>query len=119
MTSERKAYVYIQRPGTLDTAPAALLKVQTLPDGTQIGRFRYGDRYLGGERRQVMPRRVSLMASMVSACGNSGSRCSAFSWATRTSRRRRASDTVSPMVVSTTVFADLVRFSKPGRFNAR
>lgn len=26
--------------------PAALLKVQTLPDGTQIGRFRYGDRYL-------------------------------------------------------------------------
>jgi serine/threonine-protein kinase HipA len=26
--------------------PAALLRVQTLPDGTQIGRFRYGDRYL-------------------------------------------------------------------------
>lgn len=22
-------------------------KVQTLPDGTQVGRFRYGDRYLG------------------------------------------------------------------------
>ena len=46
MTSEREAYVYIQLPGTLDTVPAALLKVQTLPDGTQIGRFRYGDRYL-------------------------------------------------------------------------
>lgn len=46
MTSEREAYVYIQLPGTQDTVPAALLKVQTLPDGTQIGRFRYGDRYL-------------------------------------------------------------------------
>ena len=46
MTSEREAYVYIQLPGTLDTVPAALLKVQTLPDGMQIGRFRYGDRYL-------------------------------------------------------------------------
>ena len=46
MTSEREAYVYLQLPGTLDTVPAALLKVQTLPDGTPIGRFRYGDRYL-------------------------------------------------------------------------
>ena len=46
MTSEREAYVYIQLPGTIDTVPVALLKVQTLPDGTQIGRFRYGDRYL-------------------------------------------------------------------------
>lgn len=46
MTSEREAYVYIQRPGTLETVPAALLRVQTLPDGTQVGRFRYGDRYL-------------------------------------------------------------------------
>ena len=46
MTSEREAYVYIQLPGTLETVPAALLKVQTLPDGTQIGRFRYGDHYL-------------------------------------------------------------------------
>jgi serine/threonine-protein kinase HipA len=46
MTSEREAYVYIQLPGTLDTVPAALLRVQALPDGTQIGRFRYGDRYL-------------------------------------------------------------------------
>ncbi len=46
MTSEREAYVYIQLPGTMETVPAALLRVQTLPDGTQIGRFRYGDRYL-------------------------------------------------------------------------
>ena len=46
MTSEREAYVYIQLPGTLETVPAALLTVQTLSDGTQIGRFRYGDRYL-------------------------------------------------------------------------
>ncbi len=46
MTSEREAYVYVQLPGSLDTVPAALLRVQTLPDGTQIGRFRYGDRYL-------------------------------------------------------------------------
>ena len=46
MTSERETYVYIQFPGTLETVPAALLRVQTLPDGTQIGRFRYGDRYL-------------------------------------------------------------------------
>jgi serine/threonine-protein kinase HipA len=43
---ERQAYVYIQLPGTLKSVPAALLRVQTLPDGTQIGRFRYGDRYL-------------------------------------------------------------------------
>ena len=46
MTSEREAYVYIQLPGTLETVTAARLRVQTLPDGTQIGRFRYGDRYL-------------------------------------------------------------------------
>jgi len=46
MTSEREAYVYIQLPGTLETVPAALLRVQTLPDGMQIGRFRYGERYL-------------------------------------------------------------------------
>ncbi|MGM9427211.1 type II toxin-antitoxin system HipA family toxin [Hydrogenophaga sp. MI9] len=46
MTSERQAYVYIQLPGTLETVPAALLKVQTLSDGVRIGRFRYGDRYL-------------------------------------------------------------------------
>lgn len=46
MTSEREAYVYIQLPGSLATVPAALLRVQTLSDGTQVGRFRYGDRYL-------------------------------------------------------------------------
>jgi serine/threonine-protein kinase HipA len=46
MTSEREAYVYIQLPGTLETVPAALLRMRTLPDGTQIGRLRYGDRYL-------------------------------------------------------------------------
>lgn len=46
MTSEREAYVYIQLPGQLETVPAALLRVQTLPEGIQIGRFRYGNRYL-------------------------------------------------------------------------
>ena len=46
MTSEREAYIYIQLPGTLEMVTAALLRVQALPDGTQIGRFRYGDRYL-------------------------------------------------------------------------
>ena len=46
MTSEREIYVYLQLPDTLETVPAALLRVETLPDGTQIGRFRYGDRYL-------------------------------------------------------------------------
>ncbi len=52
MSKHREAYTYIQLPGTLDTVPAALLKVQTLPDGTQVGRFRYGDRYL--ERRDAV-----------------------------------------------------------------
>ena len=46
MTFERQVYVYLQLPGTLTTIPAALLKVQTLPDGSLVGRFRYGDRYL-------------------------------------------------------------------------
>ena len=46
MTSERQAYVYIQLPGTLSTVPAALFKVEQLRDGTHVGRFRYGDRYL-------------------------------------------------------------------------
>ena len=46
MISEREAYVYIQLPGTLETVPAARLNVQTLADGTHIGRFRYGDQYL-------------------------------------------------------------------------
>ena len=46
MTSEREAHAYIQLPAALDAVPAALLRVQTLPDGKQIERFRYGDRYL-------------------------------------------------------------------------
>jgi len=52
MTSERQAYVYVQLPGTLDTVPAALLKVEKLPDATFVGRFRYGDRYL--ERKDAI-----------------------------------------------------------------
>src|SRR5438552_17083384 len=46
MTSESQAYIYVQLPGTLNTVPAALLKVEKLRDGTFVGRFRYGDRYL-------------------------------------------------------------------------
>jgi serine/threonine-protein kinase HipA len=52
MTSERQAYIYIQLPGTLNTVPAALLKVEKLEDGTFVGRFRYGDRYL--ERKDAV-----------------------------------------------------------------
>jgi len=52
MPSERQAYVYVQLPGTLDTVPAALLKVEQLRDGTYVGRFRYGDRYL--ERKDAI-----------------------------------------------------------------
>ena len=52
MPSERQAYVYVQLPGTLNTVPAALLKVEKLPDGTVVGRFRYGDRYL--ERKDAI-----------------------------------------------------------------
>jgi serine/threonine-protein kinase HipA len=44
--AERQVYVYIQLPETLDSVPAALLKVTQQQDGTYIGRFRYGDRYL-------------------------------------------------------------------------
>ena len=51
MTS-KQAYVYVQLPGTLTTVPAALLKVEKLPDGTFVGRFRYGDRYL--ERKDAI-----------------------------------------------------------------
>lgn len=52
MPSERQAYVYVQLPGTLNTVPAARLKVEKLPDGTFVGRFRYGDRYL--ERKDAI-----------------------------------------------------------------
>jgi serine/threonine-protein kinase HipA len=46
MTSERAVYIHIQLPGSLQVVPAARLAVETLPDGREIGRFRYGDRYL-------------------------------------------------------------------------
>ncbi|RPI47285.1 MAG: type II toxin-antitoxin system HipA family toxin, partial [Acidobacteria bacterium] len=46
MTSERVIYVHIQLPGTLASVPAARLRVEELDDGTRIGHFRYGDRYL-------------------------------------------------------------------------
>ena len=52
MTSESQAYIYVQLPGTLNTVPAALLKVEKLRDGTFVGRFRYGDRYL--ERKDAV-----------------------------------------------------------------
>ncbi|CAN5873469.1 HipA domain-containing protein [soil metagenome] len=52
MTSERQAYIYVQLPGTLDTVPAALLKVEKLREGTFVGRIRYGDRYL--ERKDAI-----------------------------------------------------------------
>src|SRR5437660_8587 len=52
MTSESQAYIYVQPPGTLNTVPAALLKVEKLRDGTFVGRFRYGDRYL--ERKDAV-----------------------------------------------------------------
>lgn len=52
MTSERQTYVYVQLPGTLSTVPAALLKMEKLRDGTFVGRFRYGDRYL--ERKDAV-----------------------------------------------------------------
>jgi serine/threonine-protein kinase HipA len=44
--SEPQAYIHVQLPGTLNTVPAALLKVEKLRDGTFVGRFRYGNRYL-------------------------------------------------------------------------
>jgi serine/threonine-protein kinase HipA len=52
MTSERQAYIYVQLPGTLETVPAALLKAERLRDGTYVGRFRYGNRYL--ERKDAV-----------------------------------------------------------------
>src|SRR2546425_2056805 len=52
MTSESQAYIYVQLPSTLNTVPAALLKVEKLRDGTFVGRFRYGDRYL--ERKDAV-----------------------------------------------------------------
>ncbi len=46
MISEREVYVYVQLPGTLEIVPAALLRVEKLDDGTYVGRFTYGTRYL-------------------------------------------------------------------------
>ena len=65
MTSEREAYVYIQLPGTLTTVPAALLKVQSLANGMQIGRLRYGDRYLARtDAVELDPYRLPLSKSV-------------------------------------------------------
>ena len=52
MTSELQAYVHVQLPGTLENVPAALLRVEKLPEGAYVGRFRYGDRYL--ERKNAV-----------------------------------------------------------------
>lgn len=46
MTSERRAYVHVQLPGTLDTVAAALLTVETSDEGYRVGRFGYGRTYL-------------------------------------------------------------------------
>ena len=46
MTSERQVYIYVQLPGAFDSVPSALLKIEKQSDGTCVGRFRYGDRYL-------------------------------------------------------------------------
>jgi serine/threonine-protein kinase HipA len=43
---ERQIYIYVQLPEMLQAVPAALLKVTRHRDGTYVGRFRYGDRYL-------------------------------------------------------------------------
>jgi serine/threonine-protein kinase HipA len=52
MTSERQAYLHVQLPGMLNAVPAALLKVEKLRDGSFVGRFRYGNRYL--ERKDAV-----------------------------------------------------------------
>jgi len=61
MTSERVLYVHIQLPGTLDTVPAARLRVEKADDGKRIGYFRYGDRYLERDNRvELDPFRLPL-----------------------------------------------------------
>jgi serine/threonine-protein kinase HipA len=61
MTSERVIYVHIQLPGVLATVPAARLRVEKLDDGTRIGHFRYGDRYLERANRvELDPFRLPL-----------------------------------------------------------
>ena len=44
--TERQVYIHIQLPETLQLVPAALLKVTRHEDGTYLGKFRYGDRYI-------------------------------------------------------------------------
>lgn len=44
--AEREVYIYVQLPETTQSVPAALLKVTRQDDGTSVGRFRYGDRYV-------------------------------------------------------------------------
>ncbi|MCR1807257.1 type II toxin-antitoxin system HipA family toxin [Stenotrophomonas geniculata] len=46
MTSERKIYVHIQLPGTLEVVPAGLLTLKELPNGGRLGTFGYGRKYL-------------------------------------------------------------------------
>jgi len=62
--AERQAYVFIQLPETLQTVPAALLKVARQRDGTYIGRFRYGDRYLERAKQLSLIRFSSRSARM-------------------------------------------------------
>src|SRR6266550_8941633 len=40
MTSERQAYIYVQLPGTLNSVPAALLKVENAPRKSHPAVFR-------------------------------------------------------------------------------
>jgi serine/threonine-protein kinase HipA len=61
MISDRAIYVHVQLPGTLDPVPAARLRVEKLDDGTRIGHFRYGDRYLERpDRIELDPFRLPL-----------------------------------------------------------
>src|SRR6266513_4658651 len=61
MTSESQAYIYVQLPSTLNTVPAALLKVEKMRDGMFVGRFRYGDRFLERKDAVVLdPFKLSL-----------------------------------------------------------
>ena len=57
------------------------------------------------------PRRAAFIAATVSALGLSGSKGRAFSAATRTSSRRKASDTVRPILFSAAEASLLVRSS--------
>ena len=52
MTSEREAYVYIHLPGTLETVPAALLRVcRRCPTARRSGAFAMATVTFGGKRR--------------------------------------------------------------------